>query len=1059
MPLTILKNISDPLSSLVEQLRSGRLQDHLVLVSSVHDKRLLLSDVSSSFDGLSPKVEVLSHQLARWLKFGVVDASNKMFLTPRERRFALDRWNLMGGYGLTESQLEHIHEILSWAYLHGADIGRLSDAFPDLGGHLSDFVGWCTIQQWVDRASLYEVAHLVPYHCFDRPSIHLFQLGRLQRHHALALDGIITNGGASSEWFLYRASGPHMSTGLQLDPLDDLDLAHPDTVAVQLMEMTHPRREVESVIRSIKKQVADSDGAQYFSDFILLLADFEAYRPIVKLMAANFDVRVSLAKGAKEIGDPAISRLRTWLYLGLNDFQLDDVLQVYGDGVIPLIGIDIDEGETPNLRTFSRFCKQYNIRTIDQLESELDRAIIREVRSRDDRSRRKGLDPEMNPSDFEERHGKFYRTILGHLKELTNSYSEGYQPLSWWFQWVKERISALGTLKNDRLMVASKRLTKAAHVGLTTVSRIGYDPEVDVGGFANVFDGLLDGSMPVSQHPGQVLVGSVDDLTYFRGKHVFIVGMSDSSYPARQRSEEIFASIGEIGPSWARDLENDPLEAAAGWLTSVASQSKSLCLCYVKDEASNHRMPSVFVSDTAQLFPWWDVSVFKEQIDDRFFDKLNWMMHHRTLSWDPEYDWLENADLASLSRHASAVTKLRESPSRITMWDGMLVGGGGEWSEMARTVVSEAIEHLKSDGTLRISVSQLDSFAESPLEYFFRRLLQIKPPTEYVDEAEQNKKGNLLHAILDRFYSDAEGYGGIVDPVFDEDKARIRIKEIAAKVFEEHPEDLGNPETPFPDILKKQIERTLDAFIDTEHSGLKQINSSLIGLVRPATIRDVQLGESVTEVPFEYALEVDGNRVLIVGFIDRIDTSSDGSVQVIYDYKTGSTYSVKQFEAMNSGMSFQLPVYLSARKGGEESRILAGYYHIELSKAGKDIKLKGMLGHQSVTSVEASKLKVKDNHGLLDADRLSEFLELLQEKRIKPVVRLIISGRFHQSLTEPSEYSDYKRMSRWSESVNELRKLTLLQGLTDGDDVFARYYVKANVLGDPSGDGEDGEES
>lgn len=1057
MPITILKYKKDPLAALVEQLRVGRLQDQLVLVSTVHDKRLLQSDLAVVFNGLLPKIEVLTHQLAQWLKFGVADASDKMFLTPRERRFAMDRWNLSGQKGLTETQLDHMQDVLNWAYQHGVEITSILNVAPQIGAHFSDFLGWCKSQHWIDRASLHEVAHQVPPHSFDRPVIHLFQLGRLQRNQILALDALIANGGKSCKWFVHRSLGPQMSTGLQMDIDNVTTIEELDRVSVQILKVVHPRLEVETVLRNVKRQVIDSDGSTFFSDFVLLLADFESYSPIVKLMAENSEVPVTLARGAKEIGDPAISRFRTWLYLGLNGFQLDDVLQVYGDGVIPLVEAGQDDLKTPNLRTFGSFCKKYNIRTIHQLESELDRAIVREVRSRDDRSRRKGLDPILHPSDFEDRHGNFYRAICGHLVDLMKSYPVSSRPLSEWLEWVKERIASLGTIKNDRLMAASKRLIKAAGVGITTVSRVGFDPEVDAAGFSKVFDGLLDGAMPVEQHPGRVLVGSVNDLTYVKGKHVFILGMSDSSFPVQERSEELFASLGEAGSTWARSLETDPLASAGAWLTSISSQASSLCLSYVKDDATNHAMPSVFVSDTTQLLPWWDICEFSEEADDRCFDSLNWMLHHRTSGWDPQRDNLEVVNLASLSRHSHAVTKLRESPSRITVWDGMLADVREDWSDTAQKVVSTAIQFLKSDDTLRISVSQLDSFAESPLEYFFRRLLRIEPPAEYLDEAEQNKKGNVLHTILDRFYSDTDNHGGIIDPILEEDKARLRILAIASDVFDEHPEDLGNPETPFPDILKTMIEKTLNAFIDAEHEGLKQINQSLIGSVRPATIRDPKLGSVVTEVPFEYELDIDGNHVLINGFIDRIDTDADNTIQVIYDYKTGSTYSVKQFESMNSGMSFQLPVYLYARKGDSDSKILAGYYHIELSKAGKDIRLKGMLGHQSITSVKATDLRYKDNHGLLDDDRLNEFLGLLQEKRIKPAVRLILNGRFHQSLTKPSEYSDYKRMSRWSESVNELRKLTLLREFSDEDQIFDHYYVKVDVLPAKTEQGDEGE--
>jgi ATP-dependent helicase/DNAse subunit B len=560
----------------------------------------------------------------------------------------------------------------------------------------------------------------------------------------------------------------------------------------------------------------------------------------------------------------------------------------------------------------------------------------------------------------------------------------------------------------------------------------------------DAFDALLDGSLPVSQHPGRVFVGLVDDMTCLIGKTVFVLGMSDANFPATSRSDDLFSHLDEGLLGWVRSRENSPLESATCWLASVARYSDSLYLCHSSDEASHQVMPSVFLTDPQIFLPWLSIKPLQDELVEQCLDTFDWLIHHRSIPWSPETDIVEVLDLASLSRHVSAVTRLRESPDRITMWDGVLTDVKPEWSDVAKEVLNKALMHLKTDDQLKLSVSQLDSFAQSPLEYFFHRLLKLEPPTEYVDEAEMNRKGTLLHLILDLFYSDAVRYGDLIDPKRDPAAAFKRIASIAEDVFAEHPEDLGNPDTPFPAMLKRQILRTLEAFVQVEHDGLKQLADNVKAGVRPATLRGRDT--TITEVPFEYRLDVDGEQVAVHGFIDRIDTNDDGSIQVIYDYKTGGDTSIKVFDEMNSGLSFQLPVYLNARKADGGS-ILAGYYHIQLSTAGKDIQLRGMLGDQLLTSVKPSGLNYKNNKGLLANDVLRQFLDLLQENRIKPIVRLIRSGRFHQSLTAPSEYSDYSRISRWSESVNELRKLALGRGAGDATSMLEHYYVSIPIIG------------
>ena len=99
-----------------------------------------------------------------------------------------------------------------------------------------------------------------------------------------------------------------------------------------------------------------------------------------------------------------------------------------------------------------------------------------------------------------------------------------------------------------------------------------------------------------------------------------------------------------------------------------------------------------------------------------------------------------------------------------------------------------------------------------------------------------------------------------------------------------------------------------------------------------------------------------------------------------------------------------------------------------------------------MTSLDPAKLRHKNNHGLLRRDEMEVLLGCIQDRRIKPIVRLIRSGRYHQSLTNPSEYSDFKRMSRWSEAVNELRKMTLAQSYDPLESMLEKYYVEVPVV-------------
>src|SRR5690606_37554015 len=161
---------------------------------------------------------------------------------------------------------------------------------------------------------------------------------------------------------------------------------------------------------------------------------------------------------------------------------------------------------------------------------------------------------------------------------------------------------------------------------------------------------------------------------------------------------------------WVRSREHDPLETAAAWLAHVSGSSDELSFCYSSDEATDLSMPSVFVTDPQIFLPWLDVESHQPAEDGRCFDKLDWMLRHRKASWDPAVDKIDEPDLANLSRHVASVARLRESPDKISVWDGVLSEVETEWSSTAHRVFAEALTNLKKDGMMRLSVSQLDDF-------------------------------------------------------------------------------------------------------------------------------------------------------------------------------------------------------------------------------------------------------------------------------------------------------------------------------------------------------------
>jgi ATP-dependent helicase/DNAse subunit B len=1054
---TIIDSGYDSLAdSLTNKLQSSDIGNQLVLVSSGSDERLLRSALQKRLKGLAPVIKVLSHQIAAWLKFGTPTDRRYLFLTPRERRIALSHWSDESGYHLNALALDRLQRLLTFIYRHGEDASLIPDFFDQYAIQIKSFITWCTSQSWLDRTALFLNVESVSSDVLGFSDIHIYLPGVLDNHHVKAIDSLMESSSDKINWHVYRPEGKIHLSGLKSD--SDADEAEfGGKRIVSTFNATHVRDELEQVFGYIKSDMLDDATQNDFSDYVILATDYATYQPLIQIMEQRFDVPVSAAKGFLMIGDPAIARLRTYFYLAKNGFLIDHVVDVFADQVIPLFDVADDETKAPNLRTFSKLCKRYNLRTITQVEHELDRVLQREdERMKTIRNRFVRGNDEKEWQGFKELHGSFYRQIRDRLVKLCAEYPVVPQTVTSWYEWSVLMLDRIGVVKDASLSAAIRTMRQRIEKGLTMATRLDIDPIIDMDEFVETLDSLLDERLPISQHPGKVIFASIDDVTVVEGKSVFVVGLSDSMYPRYTEYEELFPGLEGMALRWLIDREQDPLSYARAQLSVLASQAKQLTVSYPLQIGSKRTMASPLLLDSKTHLPHWELAERDRLHPFGSLDRLDWILRSgvpHTSNSSIQVDKSQHAH----PRLIASIARNRRDPEQISIWEGQL-WDADDWGASVKAVVEDAWNNSKKNELITMSVSRLDDYSASPLDYFFKRVLRLEHPEEYNDEAEQNRKGDLLHAILEIFYSEDARFGALVDPLLEEDAARKRIHAIADHLFIERSEDLGYPDTPFPGILKEQIRATLDAFIETERNGLDQIHALWKGKIKPGSLW--QVGENATEVPFVFDVDVDDVKVRINGFIDRLDRDMENTVHFIYDYKSGGEYSIKRFTRdMNQGLSFQLPVYLKAHVPDLDKKVVAGYYHINISKFGKGIKLKSMLGDAELIAIKNK--TYNDFHGLMEPTTRKAFVDAVFERRVLPIIRSIRDGRFHQSLTTPSKYSDFSRMSRWSKSVSDLRNLSIPSRWPDPETVFGTFYIQSTVFdlgADAITDFDDGDE-
>ena len=203
------------------------------------------------------------------------------------------------------------------------------------------------------------------------------------------------------------------------------------------------------------------------------------------------------------------------------------------------------------------------------------------------------------------------------------------------------------------------------------------------------------------------------------------------------------------------------------------------------------------------------------------------------------------------------------------------------------------------------SVSRLEKYLACPNQYFIESFLGLEghePPDWDYDPAQL---GSLLHEILDQVYR------CVADPQNTESVLAV-LPEVAAQAFAQAPAKYGFRPSP---LWEQQREELLERLADTI-VGLAELE----GGWRPLRFEQ---GFGFHGTP-PLILGINGRRVRLHGYIDRIDINEAGELRVI-DYKTGSSHLGAR--DLVEGRRLQLAVYaLAARDALGLGDPIEGFY-------------------------------------------------------------------------------------------------------------------------------------
>lgn len=1084
-----------------EQLESCSLSDQRILVPGAVDVALLRRYLQKFTGGLLPSIEPLARQLDAWLTLGLADDLTRLRLNRQERRFALAWWlkeqasrarregpltkNLIQEAEWLDKLLEYgRRECFDWQKINRKSISNELKA--------TDFLNWCQQRNWVDPSQGYQLAEQVGWETvasvIEDTHLHVVRHPMMTPEQERLLEALIAHTNDRVHWHLYtceadepsaeaeaesRAVAGAVAVATLFDAIDTMTASEPSTKTatdvesdtkfqtekkpVRLIQAHDRQDELEKVFRCIKSELleaAENGEMLDLSEFVILTPDYAAYASRIPVMEHRFGLPVSVEQGPTLKGDPALAKIRTYLYLGVHDFSIDDIVDVFADQALSVPGLSITDASSPNWRTFHALCRRYNLRSLDDFDTQLERVIEREAEREQALQQRRKRQPASEPAlestseESQANHGDFYRMMRHHLLVLRARFRQEPAPLSEWYTWALEMLDALGTVDDAALTVAIRTMRHQLQQGLGMIRRLGLDPVMPIKEVYEAMEALLDGSLAVGKHPGKILFAPLDAVYLVTGKRIYILGMTDRAYPAPRDPEQLFPGLDRDLLEEMRKARSTEADDGKALLGQLLRQSGRCWLSYPLMDGQRRAMISSVLTEAEADFPELEWHKELPPLPDGLDITDQLVKAAMSPGVHPEQEF-EVKDRSKHAQLVAAIAHFRNDPEEVHLWEGQLTTTLPQWKGSVQRIVDRMWQTQLRQGSLPMSVTRFDEYAASPLAYFFSRVLRLSAPEKYNDEAEQNRKGDLLHAIFEQFYRHDARWGPPVDPRVNPEAARERIQQIAETLFAERVEDLGYPDTPYPELLRYQIRRVLDTYIDREQMGFKEFEEGVRSRVRPRSFWTsdpgaIEEGGMATEVPFAFDLEMEGYKVTIQGFIDRIDTDPEDRIRILYDYKTGGTTSLKSFlEQVNPGLSFQLPIYVSAQTRDAKRSVLAGYYHVDISKMGRTMELKYLFGNKSLTGTLKNVAKYR---GLLPEETLEYFMDQIFEHRIKNIVQAIKEGRFHQSLTTPNPYSDVSRMTRYSSAIAELRHLTLLQTYPQATEVFKRYYVRRPIL-------------
>lgn len=386
-----------------------------------------------------------------------------------------------------------------------------------------------------------------------------------------------------------------------------------------------------------------------------------------------------------------------------------------------------------------------------------------------------------------------------------------------------------------------------------------------------------------------LLVAPINAAVGMEFERVVVIGLAEGSYPRVVRTDALLP---------------DRLRAASGGRLAGTDAITDLDMRAVAAAFASSRQPALAVTARGDLRSLRS-RAWPRELNTLIGDRTTVDSHHRLLADHGRPLSIDELGLRALVNHtdggdpvhthdlADADPVLADNLHRI------LARRRGEMNAHVGLVGADQLDL----GERLLSATALEDYASCPRRYLLGRVLRLAEDDrpERIDEITPMERGNLVHAVLERFIASALEDEAVPPPgepwppaarerlvaILDERVADAQRRGITGGRVATH-------------ILRRRLGIEMDIFLTTDDA---------LRADRQSTPVEAELGFGMDDEPTEVVLP-DGRAIRLRGYVDRVDATADGGVLVI-DYKGGSPRSFDGLAAnpLDNGRRLQLPLY------------------------------------------------------------------------------------------------------------------------------------------------------